>query len=151
MALDPNLKDILQNLQSDITLTIQLKYLLHYLRLKRLVTEAESQQLSNDGKETEAEKNGKLIRIIMGKGEEAFDLFVEALQEETEHLGHNNLARKLQEEKNLQAGRAGELLFKRNMELKHRLPKPPPRRKTTSGAPIPSPKPNSRPQQVSLN
>jgi len=143
MALDPSLRDILQNLQSDITLTIQLKYLLHYLRLKRLVTEAESQQLSNDGKETEAEKNGKLIRIIMGKGEEAFDLFVEALQEETEHLGHNSLARKLQEEKKLQAGRAG--------ELKPRPPEPLPRRKVTSSAPIPPPKPNSRPQQVSLN
>ena len=100
MALDSNLRDVLQNLKSDITLTVQLPYLLPFLRQKRLVTETELQQLSSDGRESDSEKNGKLIRIIIGKGEEAFDLFVKALQEEQEHLGHGSLAKRLLHEQN---------------------------------------------------
>ena len=64
----------------------------------RLVTEPEFQQLSNE-KESDSEKNGKLIRIIIGKGKDAYDLFIEALQEEQEHLGHSSLAKKLLDEK----------------------------------------------------
>ena len=80
-------------MKSDITSTIQLTYLLPILLQKRLVTEAEFQQLSSEGRESDSEKNGKLIRIITGKGEDAYDLFVEALQEEQEHLGHSSLAK----------------------------------------------------------
>ena len=98
MALDAGLRNILQSEQSGITLTIQLTHLLPILRQKRLVTEPEFQQLSSD-KESDSEKNGKLIRIIIGKGENAFDLFIAALQEEQEHLGHSSLARKLMDEK----------------------------------------------------
>ena len=44
----------------------------------------------------------------MRKGEHAFDLFVEALQEEQEHLGHSSLANKLVQERNrLQAPGGG--------------------------------------------
>ena len=35
----------------------------------------------------------------MRKGEDGFDLFVEALQEEQEHLGHSSLAKRLLHEK----------------------------------------------------
>ena len=100
MALSSALKDILQSMKSDITSTIQLTYLLPILRQKRLVTEAEFQQLSSKGRESDSEKNGKLIRIITGKGEDAYDLFVEALQEEQEHLCHSSLANKLVQERN---------------------------------------------------
>ena len=76
-------------------MTVQLTYLLPFLRQKRLVTETEFHQLASDGQESEPERNEMLIRIIMTKGEDAFDLFVEALQEEQEHLGHNSLAKRL--------------------------------------------------------
>ena len=140
MALDVGLRDILQNLQSDITLTIQLVYLLPFLRQKRLVTETECQQLSSEGRESESEKNGKLIRIIVGKGENAFDLFVEALQEEQEHLGHDSLAKKLlHEQSRLKAEQS-----------KPRAPEPLPRnKKPATSAPSVPPKPVAKSQQVS--
>ena len=139
MALDSDLRDVLQNLKLDITLTVQLAYLLPFLRQKRLVTETEFQQLSSDGRELESEKNGKLIRIIVGKGENAFDLFVEALQEEQEHLGHGSLAKKLlHEQSRLKA------------ESKPRPPEPLPRnKKPATSAPSVPPKPIAKPQQVS--
>ena len=138
MALDADLRDILQGLQSELALTIQLNALLPILRSKRLVTQSESQQLSSDGKESDLEKNRKLIRIIIGKGEKAYDLFVEALQEEQDHLGHESLAKKLiDEKKRLKA------------KSKPRAPEPLPRNKpATSAAPIPPPKPIAKPQQV---
>ena len=99
MALDPGLRDILQSLGSDIAITIQLPYLLPILRRKRLVTQSEFQQFSSEEKESDLKKNGKLIGIITGKGEDAFDLFIESLQEEEEHLGHSSLAKRLVDEK----------------------------------------------------
>ena len=139
MALDVGLRDILQNLQSDITLTVQLSHLLPFLRQKRLVTDSECQQLSSDGRESESEKNAKLIRIIVGKGENAFDLFVEALQEEQEHLGHNSLAKKLLHEQSRL----------KSAESKPRPPEPLPRnKKPTTAAPSVPPK-TYKSQQVS--
>ena len=139
MALDAELREILQGLQSDMEITIQLTHLLPILSAKRLVTQSEFQELSNDGKETDLEKNRKLIRIIIGKGEKAFDLFIEALQEEREHLGHDSLAKKLMEKRRSKA------------KSKPRAPEPLPRSKPTSVAPTPPPKPNAKPpaQQVS--
>ena len=99
MALDDGLRDALQRLESDIAITLQLHYLLPILRRKRLVTQSEFQQFSSDEKESDLKKNRKLIRIITGKGEDAFDLFIEALQEEEEHLGHGSIAKKLADEK----------------------------------------------------
>ena len=139
MALDAELRDILQGLQSEMDITIQLTHLLPILRTKRLVTLSEFQQLSSDGKESDLEKNIKLIRIIIGKGEKAFDLFIEALQEEGEHLGHDSLAKKLMDEKKRSKAKS-----------KPRAPEPLPRNKPrgTSVAPTPPPKPNTKPQQV---
>ena len=138
MALDADLRDILQGLQSELALTIQLNALLPILRSKRLVTQSESQQLSSDGKESDLEKNRKLIRIIIGKGEKAYDLFVEALQEEQDHLGHESLAKKLIDEKKRSKAKS-----------KPRAPEPLPRNKpATSAAPTPPPKPTAKPQQV---
>ena len=139
MALDVALRDILQNLQSDITLTVQLSHLLPFLRQKRLVTETEFQQLSSDGREADSEKNGKLIRIIIGKGESAFDLFVEALQEEQEHLGHNSLAKRLlHEQSRLKAD-----------DSKPRPPEPLPRNKKPATAAPSVPPKTYKSQQVS--
>lgn len=92
MALDDGLRDALQHLESDIATTLQLHYLLPILRRKRLVIQSEFQQFSSDEKESDLKKNRKLIRIITGKGEDAFDLFIEALQDEEEHLGSRQLS-----------------------------------------------------------
>ena len=138
MALDSNLRDVLQNLKSDITLTVQLPYLLPYLRQKRLVTETELQQLSSDGRESDSEKNGRLIRIIIGKGEEAFDLFVKALQEEQEHLGHSSLAKRLLQEQNRLKVEAS----------KPRRPEPLPRSKKPATTTVTIPVDRDQPQQV---
>ena len=77
------------------------------------------------------------MRIIIGKGEDAFDLFVKALQEEKEHLGHGSLAKRLlSEQRRLIAG-----------ETKSRAPEPLPRnKKLPTSAPTPPPKPNVKPQ-----
>ena len=146
MALAAGLRGILQTLQSDIILNVQLKQLLPILRNKSLVTLYEFEQLSIDGKETDSNKNERLLRIIIGKGENAFDLFVAALQEETEHLGHASLARRLlQEQKQLKPSPEGRPRF--------RPPEPLPRNSRKPTAPIPPPKPNttsSTTSQVSL-
>ena len=140
MALDAGLRNILQSEQSGITLTIQLSHLLPILRKKRLVTEPEFQQLSSD-KESDSEKNGKLIRIIIGKGEDAFDLFIEALQEEQEHLGHSSLARKLMDEKKrLKAQTKPEPLPRSKKPLD----------KLATSTSTAEPKSDDKPQQVSL-
>ena len=137
MALDAGLRDILQSLQSDITLTIQLTPLLPLLRRKHLVSQAEFQHFSSGDKESDMDKNAKLMRIIITKGEDAFDLFVEALQEEKEHLGHGSLAKRLlSEQRRLKAS-----------ETKPRAPEPLPRnKKLPTSAPTPPPKPNTKPQ-----
>ena len=140
MALDAGLRNIFQSEQSDITLTIQLSHLLPFLRKMRLVTEPEFQQLSNE-KESDSEKNGKLIRIIIGKGKDAYDLFIEALQEEQEHLGHSSLAKKLLDEKRqLKAQSKPELLPRSKKPLE----------KPATSTPNTEPKPDDKPQQVSL-
>ena len=140
MALDAGLRNILQSEQSAITLTIQLGYLLPILRKRRLVTEQEYQQLSNE-KESDSEKNGKLVKIIIGKGESAFDLFIEALQEEQEHLGHSSLAKKLlDEKKRLKAQSKPEPLPRSKKPLD----------KPATSTPNTEPKPDDKPQQVSL-
>ena len=141
MALDAGLRNILQSEQSDITLTVQLSHLLPFLRKKQLVTEPEFQQLSNE-KESDSEKNGKLIRIIIiGKGKDAYDLFIEALQEEQEHLGHSSLAKKLlDEKKRLKAQSKPEPLPRSKKPLD----------KSATSTPNTEPKPDDKPQQVSL-
>lgn len=131
-----DLRHILQGLQSEIEVTIQLTHLLPILRTKRLLTQSEFQQLSNDGKESDLEKNRKLIRIIIAKGENAFNLFIEALQGEREHLGHESLAKRLMDEKN-----------QLKLETKPLAPKPLPRQ-TESATSVALPKLK---QQVSVS
>ena len=104
------------------------------------MTEQEYQQLSNE-KESDSEKNGKLVKIIIGKGESAFDLFIEALQEELEHLGHSSLARKLiDQKKRLKAQLKPEPLPHSKKPLE----------KSATSTPNTEPKPDDKPQQVSL-
>ena len=134
MALDAELREILQRMETDLKLTIQLDTLLPILCKKHLVTQAEHQRLSSD-KDSGAEKNGKLVRIIQGKGENAFDLFVEALREEKEHLGHASLAQKLSQE------RSGKVRDSESRDLNR--PEPLPRATRKKGPPPPPPRPKN--------
>ena len=139
MALDAGLRGILQNMQTDIVLSVDLTYLLPILHKKRLVTETQFQRLSRDIRQSNPEEqNEKLIRIVIGKGVHAFDLFVEALKEEKEHLGHGSLAEALtKEQSRLKAGESA----------KSRPPETLPRtKKPTTSAPSVPPKPITKPQ-----
>ena len=141
MALDAGLREILQNMQREIVITVDLTYLLPILGRKRLVTETQFKQLSGDSRQwNPEERNEKLITIIMGKGVNAFDLFVEALKEEEEHLGHGSLAERLSQEQSR---------LKSVESSKSRLPETLPRtRKPTASAPAVPPKPSVKPQLV---
>ena len=92
MALDPNLRKILQKRQNDIASSVQLQHLLPILRDKGLVTDPEFESLSMTTAESSYDKNKRLVSIILQKGKKAFDLFVKALQNEKDHIGHKSLA-----------------------------------------------------------
>ena len=92
MALDPNLRKILQKHHNDIASSVQLQHLLPILRDKGLVTDPEFESLLTTTAESSYEKNKKMVSIILQKGRKAFDLFVKALQNEKDHIGHKSLA-----------------------------------------------------------
>jgi len=92
--MEPRHDKILTDLSDVITKTLNLFCLLPHLKSRKLVTEKEEQQLSNSTK-TDKEKNTECLRILRTKGHRAFLLFVEALNNEKEHLGHEDLVIKL--------------------------------------------------------
>ena len=141
MALDAGSREILQNMQREIVITVDLTYLLPILRRKHLVTEIQFKQLSGDSRQwSPEERNENLIRIIMGKGVNALDLFIEALKEEQEHLGHGSLAERLSHEQSR---------LKSVESSKSRPPETQPRtRKLAASAPAVPPKPLAKPQLV---
>jgi len=100
MALPAKYHKILQQRRQDIVSTIQPNTLLPKLLSKKLVTEEEFREISDDfGRLSDGQRNGKLLDIVAKKGATAFDLFVSALKEEDKHLGHESLAKTLEEEK----------------------------------------------------
>ena len=100
MALPPSHHKILQQHRQEIVSTIQANTLLPLLLNKKLVTQEEFREISDDpGRITDGQRNGKLLDIVVKKGANAFDLFVSALKEEDKHLGHESLAKTLEEEK----------------------------------------------------
>lgn len=101
MALSPKYHKILHQHRQEIVSTIHPNTLLPLLLRKKLVTEAEFHEIVSDshGRLSDGQRNGKLLDIIVRKGADAFDLFVAALKEEDKHLGHEYLAKTLEEEK----------------------------------------------------
>ena len=100
MALPAKYHKILQQRRQDIVSTIHPNTLLPLLLNKKLVTEEEFREISDDyGRIPEGQRNSKLLDIIAKKGASAFDLFISALKEEDKHLGHESLAKTLEEEK----------------------------------------------------
>lgn len=113
--MDAGVRQVLQTNQEEAGICIQLYYLLPELRKRNLVTDMEFRQFYDD-KKTSEEKNKTLLRLIETKGgEKSFDLFVQALEAEKQHSGHEHLAKVLRDAK---------------ATLKSRLivpPKPPPK------------------------
>ena len=82
---------ILQNNERTIKNSINLAYLLPILRTKRLLTADEFRLLQEIP--YEGQKNSQLVQFLQSKGGgNALDLFIKALQEEDEHIGHKTLA-----------------------------------------------------------
>ena len=115
--MDTGVRQLLQTNQEEATICIDLYYLLPELRKRKLVTDLEFRQFSDERK-TPEDKNKALLRAIETKGgEKSFDLFVQALEAEKQHTGHEHLAKVLRDAK---------------AALKSRLivpPKPPPKTK----------------------
>ena len=100
MALPAKFHKILQQHRQEIVSTIHPNTLLPVLLSKKLVTEEEFREISDDfGRLSDGQRNGKLLDIVAKKGANAFDLFVTALKEEEKHLGHESLAKRLEKEK----------------------------------------------------
>ena len=96
MALDPDLRKILQTNMHAIATSVQLQHLLPFLRKSDLITDPEFENLSASARESNYDRNQRMVSIILQKGKDAFDLFVTALQSEKLHIGHKSLAETLQ-------------------------------------------------------
>ena len=106
-------RQVLQTNQ-EAAIYIQLDYLLPELRKRKLVTDLEFRQLSDERRMPD-ERNKALLRLIETKGgEKSFDLFLQALEAEKQHTGHEHLAKELRKAK---------------AALKIRPPTPPPKPK----------------------
>lgn len=140
MALDPNLRKILQTQLNEIASSVQLQHLLPILRNKDLVTDPEFESLSTST-ESSYEKNRKMVTMVLQKGKNAFNLFVEALQCEEDHIGHKSLAEKLQASK--------KELRKPSLPSRTTFFSPPrPRTRRSSLVPRENPLRNSRPSST---
>ena len=95
---DEDYRRILQNNEKRITDLTNLECLLPILRIKGLLTENEL-RLLRELSQYEIHRTSKLVQILLTKGgRNAVNLFIEALQDEEEHIGHNELARVLLQE-----------------------------------------------------
>ena len=89
---DEDYRRILQNNEKKITNLTNLNCLLPLLRQKGLLTDNEF-RLLKEMPPYEVRSGSKLVDILLGKGGgDALNLFIQALEEEDEHLGHKNLA-----------------------------------------------------------
>ena len=85
---------ILNEFGQDLKTTLNLSYLLDGLVKRKLLTDKEGAQLRLPSKSS-LEKNDEFLNILKTKGSRAFAKFLEALQEEDQHLGHEDLYDKL--------------------------------------------------------
>ena len=140
MALcDESYQRVLRNNERKITDLTNLPCLLPILYAKGLLTEIERRTLQQMP-EYEINRSARLVQILLSKGGNAFPLFIEALQEESEHMGHKNLAVTL-----LEDSKSGTM--KARTFGKKPPPAPPPR-KGTRVSHTQAPQPHSTPQPV---
>lgn len=87
---------ILNQCNPDIMLYMNTRSLLPYLRSNHLVTSEDVEFLTNPTR-TEREYIEYLLKNTPRKGPNAFDKLVKSLTEDSEHEGHQYLAKKLME------------------------------------------------------
>lgn len=79
----------------DIVQLVDLNTLVPILLKYGLLTSEESEVLYSDKLLTRSERKRKLAEYMASKGDRSPDLFLQALKEEPEHLGHQDLHSKL--------------------------------------------------------
>lgn len=85
---------ILEDFASDLKLSLNMTYLLPHLMKRKLLTTAEEHKLKNQAK-TDHDNNSEFLDYLKTKGSRAFALFLAALRDETEHLGHADLCERM--------------------------------------------------------
>ena len=85
---------ILEDFASDLKLFLNMTYLLPHLMKRKLLTTAEEHKLKNQAK-TDHDNNSEFLDYLKTKGSRAFALFLAALRDETEHLGHVDLCERM--------------------------------------------------------
>ena len=85
---------MLTDLAQELKATINLEYLLTGVVKRKLLTDGEVAKLRHPNKSS-LEKNDQFLNILKTKGSKAFAKFMEALNEEKEHLGHEDLYERL--------------------------------------------------------
>ena len=128
---------VLHNNERKIKNSLNLSYLLPIIWSKGLLTEDEYRLLQEMQYETQ--KNSQFVQFLKNKGGgDAMNLFIQALQEEYQHMGHKNLAvTLLQEMSSIKSSRPAPPVAKK--------PPPTPPRKSkvsnTLAAPFSTPQP----------
>jgi len=94
---DAEYRHLLQRCEREIAAQTNMPLILPMLRARRLLVDEEFRALQEL---PSYERGSHLVQILQKKGgEDAFSLFIAALKQEGEHLGHKNLAGKLLKEK----------------------------------------------------
>jgi len=94
---DAEYRHLLQKCEREIAAQTNIPVILPMLRTKRLLVDEEFRALQEL---PSYERGSHLVQILQKKGgEDAFSLFIAALKQEGEHLGHKNLAGRLLKEK----------------------------------------------------
>ena len=86
--------DLLAKYENDLVTTLSLAYLIPNLRKRKLLANNEAELLSKKDI-TGREANNTFLSILKTKGRDALSLFITALREEPEHLGHQTLCEEL--------------------------------------------------------
>lgn len=86
--------EVLDEFTTDLKSSLNLSYLLPHLMKRKLLTTSEEHKLKNQAK-SDHDNNGEFLDYLKTKGSRAFPLFLAALREETEHLGHVDLCERI--------------------------------------------------------
>ena len=98
--MDQGHSKLLDKFSCELKTTLNLRCLFPCLRDKQLLTSEEQQQLrkllesaQEDDQPEDQEQNAtvRFLKILKTKGSKVFQLFLETLKDEKEHLGHNDL------------------------------------------------------------
>lgn len=90
MAMERSDLNVLDKFESDLLETLAVDTLLPHLRKNKLLTSNEIDALTKSGV-SRREAATELLRILKTKGSGSFSLFIDALQKEKEHIGHQSL------------------------------------------------------------